>query len=169
MKNLTFCQLQKDNAEHCQLFSTIFMEYIAQLRQTDSDLHKSDEFVAKWMNSIIQMQGPQDRHLELCFNGDQLVGFIYGKVDHEDHKGFIKPGFGYIMEFFVRPQFRRQGYGRAMFHKLEILFASDGASRIYLNADPVNGVPFWTAMGFTATKEISPENNRVIYEKEVIA
>ncbi len=97
------------------------------------------------------MQGPHDRHLELCYDGDSLVGFWYGKVDHPEHKGFIKPGYGYIMEFYVIPAYRRQGYGTAMFRRLHGLFASHGVKRLYLTADPVTGKPFWEWIGFQNT------------------
>ena len=49
---------------------------------------------------MINIQGDADRHLELCYDGDSLIGFLYGKIDHPDHKGYIKAGYGYIMEFY---------------------------------------------------------------------
>lgn len=113
------------------------------------------------------MQGPLDRHLELCYVGEKIVGFLYGKIDHEDHRGFIKPGYGYIMEFYVCPQHRRKGYGKTMYLRLERLFRSNGAKRMYLTADPVTGKSFWEAMGFVNTGERSPENKLDIYEKDV--
>ena len=93
------------------------------------------------------------------------IGFLYGKIDHEDHKGFIKPGYGYIMEFYVKPDHRRKGYGKMMFKRLERLFHLDGAEMMYLTADPVTGKPFWEAQGFQNTMEKSPENQLYIYEK----
>ncbi|MDD4164618.1 MAG: GNAT family N-acetyltransferase [Eubacteriales bacterium] len=166
MKELKFIQLQKDNDEHCKLFENLMIPYMKEL-----DEHKNrvtpEDFVFKFTHSILKMQGPYDRHLELCYDNEKLIGFLYGKVDREGHKGFIKPGFGYIMEFFILPKYRLQGYGKAMFQRIESLFATDGAKQMYLNTDPITGVPFWTAMGFTATDEVSPENNMVIYEKEV--
>jgi ribosomal protein S18 acetylase RimI-like enzyme len=121
----------------------------------------------KITRGILNMQGPYDRHLELCYDGDNLIGFLYGKVDHEGHKGFIKPEHGYIMEFYVKPKFRRLGYGKAMFEHKGDLFGLHGTRRMYLTADPVTGKPFWEAMGFEDTGEISPENKQAIYEKDV--
>lgn len=95
--------------------------YIAELNE-HSDRPLPEQFQQKWINSIIAMQGPSDRHLELCYADEILVGFLYGKIDQEEHKGFIKPGYGYIMEFYVKPEYRRMGYGRMMFRRLESLF-----------------------------------------------
>lgn len=69
------------------------------------------------------------------------------------------------MEFYVKPDHRRNGYGRMMFRHLEQLFRLDGAEMMYLTADPVTGKPFWEALGFQKTIEKSPENQLDIYEK----
>lgn len=71
------------------------------------------------------------------------------------------------MEFYVIPELRRKGYGKLMFERIESLFRSHGALRMYLTADPVTGKPFWEALGFQRTGEISPENKLDIYEKAI--
>lgn len=163
---LKFTQVVSDNAYLCREFRSMMHPYVKELNQhSERPLH--DELIEKWISSILSMQGPPDRHLELCYDGQELIGFLYGKIDHEDHNGFIKPGYGYIMEFFVLPQFRRMGYGKAMFHHMEKLFAYDGAKNMYLTPDAVTGVPFWTAMEFQGTGEYSPENQMEIFEKAV--
>lgn len=167
MKNqIKYVQLSADNDELCKIFRSLMFEYIAEMNEHD-DHPLSKQFQQKWIDSIITMQGPLDRHLELCYVDGKIVGFLYGKVDHEDHKGFIKSGYGYIMEFYVCPEYRRKGYGKAMFCRLEKLFYRDGARRMYLTADPVTGKPFWEAMGFINTHEQSPENQLYIYEKVI--
>jgi|LSQX01.1.fsa_nt_gb ribosomal protein S18 acetylase RimI-like enzyme len=166
MKELNFIQLQKENGEHYDLLESLMIPYNIEL---DSHHHRQTpkEFIQKITHSMLNMQGAFDRHLELCYDGDTLIGFLYGKVDHEGHKGFIKPEYGYIMEFYVKPEFRHMGYGKAMYGRLEQLFASHGTRQMYLTADPVTGKPFWEALGFVATGETSPENGQMIYEKEV--
>lgn len=163
---IKYARVTADNGELCNSFKSLMVPYMEEL-----DAHSDDplpmDLLPKWIDSIIAMQGPSDRHTELCYVGDDLIGFLYGKVDHEDHKGFIKPGYGYIMEFYVRPQYRRKGYGKQMFLHMERLFRENGAKRMYLTADPVSGKPFWEAMGFVGTGEQSPENKLDIYEKDV--
>ena len=72
------------------------------------------------------------------------------------------------MEFYVRPEHRRRGYGRRMFLHMERLFRENGAKRMYLTADPVTGKPFWEALGFVNTGERSPDNGLEIYEKAIL-
>jgi len=163
---IKYVRVFAQNQEVCTAFRALMTSYMEEL-DAHSDEPLPMEHLPKWIDSIIAMQGPSDRHTELCYVGDDLIGFLYGKVDHEDHKGFIKPGYGYIMEFYVCPQYRRNGYGKKMFLHMEHLFRKDGAKRMYLTADPVSGKPFWEAMGFANTGEQSPENKLDIYEKDV--
>lgn len=168
MKQLQFVPLDKNNERAFPLLLSLMIPYNKEL-----DLHQnrqtSSEFIQKVTRGILDMQGAHDRHLELCYDGESLIGFLYGKVDHAEHKGYVKPGYGYIMEFYVKPEFRRKGYGEAMLAHLEALFASHGILQFYLTADPVTGKPFWTKMGFYGTQKISPENGLEIYEKEIRA
>ena len=161
---IKYVQLSSDDREKCAVFEKMMAAYVKELDKHGHD-PMPEGFLQKWIRSILSMQGPSDRHLELCYDGETLIGFLYGKIDHEDHKDFIKPGYGYIMEFYVKPEYRRRGYGRAMYRRLEWLFINDGADKMYLTADPVTGRPFWEAMGFLATGERSPENKMEIYEK----
>ena len=147
MNDLTFIQLRRGHEEDRRRFESLMVRYFRELDRHQGR-HTDPEFLRNVTRSILSMQGPHDRHLELCYDGDSLVGFWYGKVDHPEHKGFIKPGYGYIMEFYVIPAYRRQGYGTAMFRRLHGLFASHGVKRLYLTADPVTGKPFWEWIGF---------------------
>ncbi|MDR0897573.1 MAG: GNAT family N-acetyltransferase [Oscillospiraceae bacterium] len=164
MKPLQCTQLIKGNEAHRAVFETLFLAYDAELREHNPD-YLPKEFLMKWFNSIIDMQGDADRHLELCYAEDAPIGFLYGKVDHAHHRGFVKPGWGYIMEFYVKPEYRRNGYGKTMARRLERLFAADGATQMYTQVDEITGRPFWTAMGFTETDERSPENGKPIWVK----
>ena len=163
---INFVRLTADHPRQHSIFEALMYDYIDEMN-LHSHRPLPKQFQKKWIDSIIAMQGPQDRYLELCCVADTPIGFLYGKVDHEDHKGFIKPGWGYIMEFYVAPEYRRKGFGKQMFHRLEELFRHDGVNMMYLTADPVTGKPFWEAMGFVSTGEVSPQNNLLIIEKPI--
>lgn len=156
----------KSNEAQKQEFERLVLLYGAEL-DTHQNRTTPKEILAKWANSMITVQGDMDRHLELCYDGDILIGFLYGKIDHPNHKGYIKVGYGYIMEFYVLPKFRRKGYGRQMYTHLEELLKNDGAKKLYLTSDPVTGKPFWESLGFRYTGEKSPENNQEIFEKGI--
>ena len=161
---IDYLSLRKSDKEHCDVFASLMCEYIAEMNE-HSHRPLPKEHWPKWIDSIVRSLGPKDRHLELCSVDGVWIGFLFGKVDHADHKGYVKPGYGYIMEFFVKPEYRRNGVGREMYFRLEALFRHDGVSKLYLTADPVTGKPFWEAMGFENTGEVSPDNQLFIYEK----
>ena len=169
MEELVFEQLDPRNANQCNLFHELMTEYDAELGGFDRIPGVSDPkaFEEKWIRSIIDMQGPSDRHLELCFAGESPVGFLYGKLDHPEHRGYIRPGWGYVMEFYVRPSFRRRGCGTQMYARLERLLRADGAQSLYLTTDTEAGTLFWQAMGFANSPQKSPENDMEIFEKQV--
>ena len=166
MNRLNFITLDANSQEHCTKFKNLMSLYAKEL-----DAHQNrttaDEIISKWAESIIKIQGEPYRYLKMCYSGENLIGFLYGKIDAPHHKGYKKVGYGYIMEFYVLPAYRRKGYGRQMFYHLQKLFENTGTKRMYLTADQVTGKPFWRSLGFTATGEISPENNQEIYEKEI--
>lgn len=163
---LTYVSFDKQKTTHHTLLEELILPYAAEL---DAHANRSTptEFLRKWVQSIIRIHGDPDRHLAFCYDGDVLIGFLYGKVDHPDHKGFVKVGWGYVMEFYVLPEHRRKGYGTAMYAHLENLFAKDGVKTLYLTSDPVTGRPFWMSQGFVPAGERSPENHMEIYVKNI--
>lgn len=161
MNELKFVTV-KNNRQHHKLLENIMLPYC---RELDSNVGR--ETLKKFIASIVSMSEDKDRFVELCYLGEDLIGFAYGKIDREEHRGYVRPGWAYVMEFYVKPEYRRNGYGREIYKHLEGILKSKGVSSIWLTADPVTGEPFWSAVGFTNCGEKSPENNLYIYEKEV--
>ena len=165
MSGLKFVTI-KDKRKYNKLLESIMLPYC---RELDSNVGREtpDATLKKFIASIVSMSEDKDRFVELCYLGEDLIGFAYGKIDREEHRGYVRPGWGYVMEFYVKPEYRRNGYGKEMYNHLENIFKSHGISNIWLTADPVTGEPFWSAVGFINSGEKSPENNLYIYEKEV--
>ena len=101
--------------------------------------------VDRWFRSIVDKQGDQDRWLFLLDYRSSFAGFAYGKLDRDD-----RPGWGYIMEFYVIPDRRRLGFGRRMFERIKTAFASADAGRIWLTTN-APARPFWRSLGFQPT------------------
>lgn len=166
MTEMGYIQVKRDNAEHCELFKHLFTLYAEEIDGFGNMEKPSKETILEWAQGMLNMQGPEDRHLELCYAGDKAVGFLYGKIDHVGHLGYIQPEQGYIMEFYVVPDERRKGYGKQMAQRIEALFAGHGAVRMYLTSSET-GKAFWHAMGFEPTGRIMPHNGQVILEKAI--
>lgn len=134
-----------------------------QNRNTDPGILK------KWTFRIVEKQSETTRpiYLKFCCIDSTVIGFFYGDVDKAGDKGFVKNGYGCILEFYVLPEYRRCGYGKEMFLYLQDMFRSDGIKKMYLTADPITGKPFWEALGFKCTGEICTDNNQMVYEMSI--
>ena len=164
--SVRFVRPEADKQEEVAWLYELMEEYVGEL---DSHHNRQTpiEIVRKVTDSMLHMQSDPSRHLEIGVIDDVPIGFFYGKIDRPDHKGLIRPGWGYIMEFYIRPNGRRNGYGRCLYERLESCLCADGATAFYLTSDPVTGKPFWEAMGYVDSGEISPENQLSIYEKKI--
>lgn len=127
-----------------------------------------DDVIIKYVQSMINKQGDFDRHLEMCTINDDVIGFYHAKVDHIGHTGYIKPEYGFIMEFYIIPEYRRKGIGSLMYQRIVSHFSNHGVNNIYLTTDPVTGKPFWEKLGFIFNGELSPDNDQEIYEIKLI-
>ncbi len=154
------------NSDDYTKFIELMLKYAKELDE-HQNRNTDPEILKKWTGSIIRKQYEDGRYLKLCCYNSEIVGFIYGKIDKSDDKGFKKVGYGCIMELYVIPEQRRKGFGKAMYLEIEQFFRKNGVKSMYLTADPVTGKPFWEEMGFTSTGEISPDNNQQVYEKEL--
>ncbi len=163
MKTLNYIGVTEENRSS---FHSLMLSYAKEL---DEHQHRSTdpELLIRWTDSIIAKQHEPSRCLKLCYDSAELIGFLYAKIDQTEDKGYKRIGQGCIMEFYVIPEQRRKGSGKAMVDYLEAFFADNGAYQLYLTADPVTGKPFWEAMGFVSTGEFSPDNGQEIYEKSL--
>ena len=58
----------------------------------------------RFLQSILCRQGEPDRWLALFILGDDASGFAHFKIDKDE-----RPGWGFVMEFYVIPERRQWG------------------------------------------------------------
>lgn len=95
-----------------------------------------------------------------------LCGFLEYQVDHVGLNWNYRPGDGFIRECYVRPELRRQGYGRQLLAKAEQLLLQDHVSAIYLTCD--DACHIWERLGYRDAGVICSLNGGQIYEKHAI-
>lgn len=162
MNKLNYLDITQENRSAFHALMRSYAKELDEHQQRTTD----PKILATWTDRIIAKQHDMGQCLKLCSYGEEIVGFLYGAIDKLSDKGYNRVGWGCIMEFYVIPAQRRKGFGRDMMLYLEDFFRKNGVTQLYLTADPVTGKPFWAAMGFTATGEISPDNGQEIYEKK---
>ena len=139
-----FEQVNKDNIAQFEALCSLVIPYFHEIDSHYADREKlPDDVIIKYVQSMISKQGDLDRHLEICTINNNVIGFYHAKVDHIGHTGYIKPEYGFIMEFYIIPEYRRKGIGALMYQRIVSLFMNHDVKSIYLTTDPVTGKPFW--------------------------
>ena len=101
--------------------------------------------------------------LSLLFVDGEAAGFSLAQIDTTDNPWCIRPGWGFVREFYVAPEWRLHGLGRRLWLHTAAFFRRQHAPAAYLTAEPDKGGPFWERMGFAATDEICARNELPIY------
>jgi GNAT superfamily N-acetyltransferase len=125
-----------------------------------SELGIPEERRSPFLGSMLDMQGEPDRWLFLLRHGEDYHGFVHMKIDRVN-----RPGWGFIMEFYVRPGVRRRKWGRWMYGVCERILWERGVEEVYLSTG--EAFPFWSSLGFRETGEIDGYNNLKIMAKAV--
>ena len=157
--------IENNNYMHYETLNLLMVEYIS---ETDShrNIKTPKQIIPNITKSMIN-KIDNNRFLQIVYEEDEPIAFCYAKIDRIGDKGYIRPNWGYIMEFFVRKTHRRKGIGKKIVNQCENFFKEKGVKNIWLTADAVTGIPFWLACNFIETGEISLENNLQIMSKEL--
>lgn len=169
MKNTIYVQIYKENQNLYNDILPLWLAYFNELREgKDDDEKPSKDETIHDLNRRINIQGRRpDMHFELLYYDNVPIGFANFAIDTGGISGLIEKGYGFVMEFYISPEFRRKGYGQLFYKYIEKTLKNDGTQNLYLTSDTVAGVPFWVAMGFNDSGKIDPDNKMPIYIKSV--
>jgi GNAT superfamily N-acetyltransferase len=117
----------------------------------------------RFMESILERQGERDRWLFLLKHKEEFVGFAHLKIDKDE-----RPGWGFILEFYIVPNKRRLGLGRAFLNTIEELLRSKAVKDVWLLSGSSEAHAFWSSLGFKLTREVDKETGQSIMEKSLI-
>ena len=101
----------------------------------------------KFIQSILARQRESNRWLLLFRYRDEYIGFVHMKIGGE------RPGWGFIMEFYIIPSKRRRGWGRRLFNRIVTILQAQGVDNVWLWSAP-ESEQFWHSLGFRETGEI---------------
>ena len=162
---MNYISAEKGNPLHYKILEDLMVEYVA-----ETDRHQNistpKNIIPKITQSMLDKLD-ENRILQIVVNDTEGIGFCYAKIDKEGDRGLIRPNWGYMMEFFIRPPYRRQGIGRKLVDVCEAFFIHNGVEHVWLTADSVTGIPFWRASEYCESDEISVENNQKIMTKKL--
>ncbi|MBL7168304.1 GNAT family N-acetyltransferase [Candidatus Bathyarchaeota archaeon] len=119
------------------------------------------ELRGRFLRSVVDLQVEEERWLYLLRVDAGFIGFVHMKVDTTD-----RPGWGWMMEFYIRPEHRRRGRGRRLYERSERILVNRGVKDIWLTSNP-EAIPFWRAVGFAETGEKVEFNDYSVMVKSV--
>ena len=144
-----------------------FRELVRRYREEIDGAPPPDEWLDGYMEVLFKGQG-KTRHIWYAVDGSRKVGFVVASLQHSIADGRSQ---GMIAEFFVYPEFRREGYGRRVAQVVIESLKSAGAHEVYsaVAAGNVRGLRFWDACGFQLARYslvYRPEARREEEEEE---
>lgn len=93
---------------------------------------------------------------ELAVTSDDIAQTLYWVAEDTQVMGCVSLDVqgttGKISAFFVAPDHKRKGVGRALWQVLRKAAQDAGLSELVLDSDP-QAVPFYTALGFTTIRQ----------------
>ena len=169
MEKLKFIQIQKDNEHHFYETAKLWMAYIQELDSHEGmKITLKENEIVNNLRKRIEIQGQRpDMLFEIAYHQDEPVGIANFAIDLGTIYGLIESGYGTVMEFYIKPEFRRKGFGKIFLNHIESVLRNDGARNMYICPDLVTGKPFWKTMGFVDTGKIDPDSKLPIYTKDI--
>lgn len=137
------------------LFQTAFKEYFKEL----------DINIKNWNSLFSEMNADKETvaFLRTDSNG-KTVGFIQFKKD-EMKNWFFTEKIGFIREFWVSNDFRRQGQGTALLNLAEHYFIKNDVYKTILTTD--TAPDFYIKCGYVKDISYNAKNNDDVYVKSL--
>ncbi|OFX27786.1 MAG: hypothetical protein A2Z07_06840 [Armatimonadetes bacterium RBG_16_67_12] len=124
-----------------------FREWLRRYREEITGEPPADAWLDRYLESLFAEAG-RHRHIWWGVDGGRKIGFVVAVLNkHWTNKGRIQ---GQIGEFFIYPEFRREGRGRRLAQAVIEWLKENGADEIQSGvfAGNVRGLRFWEAVGF---------------------
>jgi GNAT superfamily N-acetyltransferase len=112
---------------------------------------------SKYLASVMKRMREPERWFFLARSpAKEPAGFSYFKIDREECTGW-----GYVLEFFVRPEHRLKGLGRHLLRRSCCVLAGAGVRKVWLTSNP-GARRFWQACGFVSTGSIHGNSQEIL-------
>lgn len=153
--------IQKYQPSMKTMLSDMMVPYMAEL-----DCDVPEEIIRGKLADFIETQCEAERiHVVVAFDGEKPAGFSVYQIDTPQSDWCKRPGWGFIREFYVRPECRTKGFGLHLAAYTEQALKKLGAEKLYLTSGPA--AAFWEKCGWVNTGEVC-SNDLTILEKELV-
>jgi GNAT superfamily N-acetyltransferase len=170
MENIDFVKINQDD----ELVSDFFEMWLSYMHEMNDE--RSDDNILKHAKKVLEIQYTIRNRIyntEICMVDKKVIGFcIYCNMEIEKQTDtefgiIIKPlvnytDYGYIMEYYIRPEYRLKNYGKMMFNHIREMLKTKNIKTIMLTPDK-NARIFWEKLEFSDSGKIDPTNDQSIF------
>lgn len=126
-----------------------FRDWIRRYREEINGEAPPEDWLDGYLETLFKEQG-KSRHIFWGVDQGRRVGCVVTSLQ----RGMNGRHHGMIAEFFVHPEYRREGYGRRMAETVIEFLKGQGAGEVYaaVVAGNVRGLRFWESCGFVIAR-----------------
>ena len=158
-------QIESYSEQYKSDFIKMFVTYsVDDLRMQEKDPRLTAECIVEKVAPFFLKQREKGASaIDIVVEDDEAIGFSIYQIDGEESDWCEKPGWGFIMEFYIAKKHRGKGIGRRLAESTERKLRDMGAESLYLTTREAG--PFWSACGYVSTGE-RLENGTFVFAKE---
>ena len=106
----------------------VWLPFIREVNANDGKTENDNEIISG-LKKRINIQGlRKDMHFEIALFNNEVIGISMFAIDLGTIYGLLdETGYGTVMGFYIKPDYRRRGFGRAFFKHIESKLKEDGA------------------------------------------
>ena len=148
-----------------EMFRTMFLDYFI------NDCHVKYDVEKLRQNLINQTILPQHERglifIDVIKQKLNCVGFIIYQIDQEESDWNERLGCGFIREFYIKPEFRKQGLGSRLLSYAENKLKELNVAEVYLTSQENETVKkFYEKQGYK-TQHKRAKNGNEYFEKQL--
>ncbi len=140
------------------ILANMMADYMSELK---SDIPE-DIIRGKLSDHIDRMCESGIIRVSIAFDSVTPAAFSVFQIDTPESDWCKRPGWGFIREYYVVPEYRKTGIGRNLAAYTEQELHNMGADQLYLTS--TEAAPFWCKCGWRLTHELC-SNGQYILEK----
>lgn len=169
LNNLTFTNITKENINYYKKLRRIYAKYkIKSLRNQGEFPGKKKMFYELFDSIVSNSSFSNSDYFIVMESAKELIGFASISTTSTDVVDIPYP-YGEVKDFYISPKHRRKGYGRILNHHIERIFDENGTNTVLLSPDPVSGIDFWKAVGYSDTGIHQGWGRHFVYIKHINA
>ena len=139
-----------------QQLACMMTAYMAELK---SDI--PEEIIRGRLSDYIdEMSDKGIIRIRIAFADQLPVAFSVFQIDSQESDWCMRPGWGFIREYYVSPEYRKQGVGKILAEDTEHILQDMGAADLYLTS--TGAVPFWQKCGWKLTDAVTPKGQSIL-------